>query len=109
MLREELAHARQQGVGIVLVEVPLLYEAGFDCEVDCVIVVKTTEKTQLARLLSRENLSEEAARLRIEAQMPLQEKMIRADYQIDNEGSPSMTREQAEKVWQLLRQKCSND
>ncbi|MBT9139631.1 MAG: Dephospho-CoA kinase [Dehalococcoidia bacterium] len=109
LLREELAHARQQGVGIVLVEVPLLYEAGFDCEVDCVIVVKTTEKTQLARLLSRENLSEEAARLRIEAQMPLQEKMIRADYQIDNEGSPSMTREQAEKVWQLLRQKCSND
>ncbi len=109
LLREELAHARQLGVDIVLVEVPLLYEAGFDCEVDCVIVVKTTEKTQLARLLSRENLSEEAARLRIEAQMPLQEKMIRADYQIDNEGSPSKTREQAEKVWQLLRQECSND
>lgn len=109
LLREELAHARQLGVDIVLVEVPLLYEAGFDCEVDCVIVVKTTEKTQLARLLSRENLSEEAARLRIEAQMPLQEKLIRADYQIDNEGSPSKTREQAEKVWQLLRQECSND
>ncbi|MBT9169014.1 MAG: Dephospho-CoA kinase [Syntrophomonadaceae bacterium] len=106
LLRKELAHARQLGVDIVLVEIPLLYEAGFDCEVDCVIVVKTTAKTQLARLLSRENLSEEAARLRIEAQTPLQEKIIRADYQIDNEGSLSKTREQAEKLWQLLRQEC---
>lgn len=109
LLREELAHARELGVGIVLVEVPLLYEAGFDCEVDCVIVVKTTEKTQLSRLLNREGLSEEAARLRIEAQMPLQEKIARADYLIDNDGPPAQTREQAEKIWQLLRQECSND
>ncbi|MBS3900845.1 MAG: dephospho-CoA kinase [Dethiobacter sp.] len=109
LLREELAHARKQGVGIVLVEVPLLYEAGFDCEVDCVIVVKTTEKTQLSRLLNREGLSEEAARLRIEAQMPLQEKIARADYLIDNDGPPAQTIEQAEKIWQLLRQECSND
>ena len=109
LLREELAQARERGAGIVLVEVPLLYEAGFDSEVDYVVVVKTTEKTQLSRLLSRENLSEEAARLRIEAQMPLGEKVARADYLIDNDGPPSMTREQVEKVWQLLRRECFDD
>lgn len=109
LLREELARARESGAGIVLVEVPLLYEAGFDSEVDYVIVVKTTEKTQLSRLLSREDLSEEAARLRIEAQMPLQEKVARADYLIDNDGPPAKTREQVEKVWQLLRRECVDD
>lgn len=109
LLREELARARECGAGIVLVEVPLLYEAGFDSEVDYVIVVKTTEKTQLSRLLSREDLSEEAARLRIEAQMPLQEKVARADYLIDNDGPPAKTREQVEKVWQLLRRECFDD
>jgi len=109
LLREELAQARERGAGIVLVEVPLLYEAGFDSEVDYVIVVKTTKKTQLSRLLSRENLSEEAARLRIEAQMPLEEKVARADYLIDNDGPPAMTREQVEKVWQMLGQECFDD
>ncbi|MBS3885898.1 MAG: dephospho-CoA kinase [Dethiobacter sp.] len=109
LLREELACARERGVGIVLVEIPLLYEAGFDCEVEYVIVVKATEETQLSRLLSREILSEEAARLRIEAQMPLQEKVARADYLIDNDGSPAETREQVEKVWRLLRQECFHD
>lgn len=109
LLREEIIQARERGAGIVLVEVPLLYEAGFDSEVDCVIVVKTTEKTQLSRLLSRENLSEEAARLRIEAQMPLEEKVARADYLIDNDGPPAMTREQVEKVWQRLGQECFDD
>ncbi len=109
LLREELAHARELGVGIVLVEIPLLYEANFEDEVDCVIVVKAAERTQLSRLLCRDGLSEEAARLRIKAQMPLQEKVTRADYLIDNDGSLAKTREQVEKVWQLLRQECAND
>lgn len=109
LLRKELALARERGIDLALVEVPLLYEAGFDCEVDCVIVVKTTEKTQLSRLLSREHLTEEAASLRIQAQMPLEEKVIRADYIIDNDGSPAATRERVEEIWQLLRQERVGD
>lgn len=107
LLREELAQARDQNATVALVEVPLLYEARFDRDVDRVLVVTTSEVSQLTRLMERSNLSEKDARLRIEAQMPVAEKASRADFVINNEGTLEETKDQVLKIWQILMQECS--
>jgi dephospho-CoA kinase len=109
LLHAELAHARKIGACIALVEVPLLYEAGFESEVDCVIVVTADEKVQLARLMARNNYTEAEAWQRIHAQMPLAEKAARADYVIDNNGGSDATLAQVKKLWEALRRECTND
>ncbi|MCW3490421.1 dephospho-CoA kinase [Dethiobacter alkaliphilus] len=106
LLREELARAREQGSCVALVEVPLLYEAGFERDVDRVIVVTTSPSAQRSRLMQRSGLTREEARLRIEAQMPLSEKVARADFVIDNDKTLPETKAQVLKVWQMLLQEC---
>lgn len=106
LLHKELARARESGARVALVEVPLLYEAGFENEVDCVVVVTTDAAVQLKRLMERDGLSAEQAQLRIAAQMPLAEKAVRADYCIDNGGTAGDTEKQVSEVWNRLLQEC---
>ena len=70
-----------------LVEVPLLYEAGWDDDFSSVIVVYATDKCCLARLMQRDQLDREGAIQAIDAQLPLTEKARRADHLIDNSGT----------------------
>lgn len=106
-MRQILAGLASQGESLAVVDVPLLFEAGFDTDVDEVWVVSASEEEQLHRLMVRDGLSEEEARLRIEAQMPLVEKRARADRVIDNNGSPAATRRQVESLVRALRESRS--
>jgi len=54
------------------------------------------------RLMQRDGLSQEDIRSRIRAQMPLAEKMKRADYIIDNNGSMEESKRQVEQLYQEL-------
>jgi len=83
----------QENILIVL-DVPLLYEAGYDKYVDEVMVVYVDDQTQLSRLTARDVLTEEAAIKRIEAQEPLEAKKERADVVIDNNGTIEQTEQQ---------------
>lgn len=105
---ERIALAHKQGASIVLLEAPLLFETGLDRLVDQVIVVATTEETQIRRLMARDGLSVGEARQRMAAQMPLAEKIRRADHCIDNNGSLEETRAQVERLWRKLTKECSN-
>lgn len=84
----------RKGARIVVYDAPLLYEAGADTQVDGVIVVAVDAATQLQRLMLRDGLDRQAAKARVEAQMPLMQKIARADYVIDNNGSLEATRQQ---------------
>jgi dephospho-CoA kinase len=77
--------------------VPLLYEAGWESEWDSVVCVSSSDTVQMARLRER-GLSEEDARLRVSAQMPISEKMERADFVIVNEGALAVLEEQTRRV-----------
>ena len=72
---------------LVIIDMPLLYEAGFDDMVEEVIVVYATRAQQIERLMARNNLTEAEAIERIDAQMPLDEKVKRADFVLDNTGT----------------------
>ncbi|AOH48598.1 dephospho-CoA kinase [Selenomonas sp. oral taxon 920] len=92
--------ARTAGERAAVLDVPLLFEAGWDVLADETWVVAIPEEEQLARLLARDKtMHESEARARIGAQMPLAEKCARADIVIDNSGTKEETREYIGKVW----------
>ena len=97
---ERLRAARAAEKRAAVLDVPLLFEAGWDALADEVWVVALPAEEQLARLLTRDkSMSEGEARARISAQMPLTEKCARADIVIDNSGTVEETRECIEQLW----------
>ena len=101
---EELAAAAQHR--LVCLDIPLLFETGYNSQVDVTVVVFVDGQTQLRRLMDRDNLSEQEAQERIAAQMPLSEKARLADYVIDNNETLEATQQQVTILWQRLCQRA---
>ncbi len=87
---------------LIVYEAPLLYEVGAEMRVDKVLMVKIDPDVQRARLMERDGLDEQSARQRIAVQMSQQQKIVRADYLIDNSASREETMAQVEGLWPLL-------
>ena len=83
---------------VVFVSVPQLFEANFQTLFDKIIFINTDENIRLERLMSRNNMSEEDAWKRINAQVKAEEKIPKSDFVIDNNSSLENLREQIEKV-----------
>jgi len=98
---DEEIKARRSGPGVLIVDIPLLYENDRSYSVERVIVVWVDPQTQLRRIRQRDGLSTEAAGQRIAAQMPLEAKRARADHVIDNSGTREDTRRQVEAIYHL--------
>lgn len=102
VMRQRIDEAAAGG-SPVIAEIPLLFESEASLAlVDVVIVVYVSRDVQLARLMARDGLSQADATARIAAQLPLEDKVMRADYVIDNEGDPERTRAQVARIWQEL-------
>ncbi|WP_273705077.1 dephospho-CoA kinase [Leuconostoc mesenteroides] len=87
---------RLQNVPILVLDVPLLFERDYDKNklVDKIIVVTASEEIQLFRLENRDQLNNMEARNRVKAQLPMSQKIARADYVIDNNGRIEELQEQ---------------
>ena len=108
IIREELAHRRDllaETEDIFFMDLPLLFELGYESWFDQVWLVDVTEETQLSRLMTRNALSQEEAEKRIAAQLSLQEKRNRADVLIDNNGLLELTQEQLRDALQKLERR----
>lgn len=73
---------------VVVVDAAALIESGFADRCDLLAVVTAPEPVRLARIMARDGLTEEAARLRMNAQKPESWYVGRADYVIVNDGGP---------------------
>lgn len=94
IIREELAeelHRKKQGEAVVFLDIPLLFEKGYEDWCDEVWLVVVDEETQLQRLMARNGYGLEDAQKRIRSQFSLEEKRKRADKIIDNSGSLDAT------------------
>ena len=81
------------GPELAVLEAALIIEAGYNKELDRVIVCWCPPEQQLQRLVER-GLTPEQAKLRIAAQMPMEEKRRLADEAIDCSGSIEETERQ---------------
>ena len=87
---------------LAIADIPLLYETSHDRDFDRVIVSACPPEVQLTRLMARNRLTEEEARLRLASQMPIEEKVKRADYVIDTSGAKADTDARVRDVWNAL-------
>ena len=105
-MRVEVARLQQilPPPAVIILDIPLLLDTAprdaFPFE--GVIVVGVNEATQVDRLRRRDDLSAEEARQRLRAQRSLREKVLEADWLIDNSGTPEETRRQVEALWRKL-------
>jgi dephospho-CoA kinase len=89
------------GSAVAVVDVPLLYETGHEGDFDRVIVTACPREMQLERLVDR-GLTEHEARRRLDAQLPTEDKVGRADYVIRTDGTLEDTNRQIEETLQRL-------
>lgn len=94
----------ERGVDVVVYDAPLLIENSIHPWMNGVILVDAPRELQVARLMARNALSQEAAEQRLSAQLPLEEKRKHATWIVDNAGDLASTRAQVEAVWKTIRE-----
>lgn len=99
-IEQELERAEAAGKSAVILDIPLLFETGWQAHVDETWLIDIPESLQLMRLQSRNGYSREEAKHRIAAQMPLSEKRRLADVIIDNSGTEQELMERLRALWQ---------
>ena len=87
---------------IVVLDAPLLLEAGLGKIADKLVVVTASRAKQVRRAKIKMGLEENEITGRITAQIPLEEKAAMADFIIDNDGTLNKTRRQVTQIWRLL-------
>ena len=87
---------------VIVLDAPLLLEAGLGRIVDKLIVVKITKGRQIERIKNKTSLSKADILKRIASQIPLRAKVRLADFVIDNSGTVEKTKKQAEQIRRFL-------
>ncbi len=101
-IRFQVEKFEQKDREIIVIDAPLLIEAGLHNFVDRLLVVKTTRYKQIERLRKKGFADYQIAQ-RIKAQMPLKDKLRIADFAVDNEGSLGETKRQVKEIFKKLR------
>lgn len=85
-----------QNQKLVIVDVPLMYEKGYDEWMDQVAVVYCTPNQQLKRLMQRNQLTEKEAKQRMDSQLPIEMKKLLAEVVFDNSNDLTQTIQQVD-------------
>ncbi|MBI4343385.1 MAG: dephospho-CoA kinase [Candidatus Omnitrophica bacterium] len=103
-LKRQVARLRRsRGVPAVVLDVPLLVEAGAQGLADAVVVVTAPQATQRERLRKKFGWTQDQLSRRIAAQLPLPAKVAVADFVIDNGDGVEATRTQVKQLWRRLK------
>ncbi len=98
-----LQQAAAENAGIVVIDVPLLYETGGESRVDCVVLVSAPYELQRERVLARPGMIEEKFQAILAKQVPDAEKRQKADYIIDSSQGLEPAMAQVEALIPLLK------
>jgi dephospho-CoA kinase len=103
LMTKKIREAEEGGADVVMVDIPLLFEAGAQTWIKTVILVYADPETQLRRLIARDNCDEARAMARISSQLPIEEKKKLASIVIVNTGPIENTRHQVLEVWEQIK------
>lgn len=105
-VKDEVRHRSmdlaKKGHPFVIVEVPLLFEAGWEKDFDAVIVVRCSTEQEIKRCHEKFAMDREEVFLRLAAQLPLTQKIEKADAVIDNDGLLEETKVQVHRLYQEM-------
>jgi dephospho-CoA kinase len=87
---------------LIVINAPLLFEAGLYRNCDKIIVVKAPYDIQVQRLSLRDGLNDDEIKKRISSQMSVEEKVKLADFVVDNSGSKKALKKKIENIYGLL-------
>ena len=104
MKQAEAKVLKNEPDAVIVFEVPLLFEAGYEKHFDRTVVVYTNSQNALNRLKGK-GFTNDEARSRMRAQMPISAKMKRCDYSINNNYALQRTEKRVKKIMF----KCLND
>lgn len=104
---EAKANTLRSGARSLVADIPLFFEARTPYPADAVAVVATDRETQFARLVSRPGISPEMASKIIDSQLPIDQKMARADVVVWNAGSRDHLQSQSDFLSTWLKKKTS--
>jgi len=99
----QLAALAAAGERVAFYEAALLVEKGTHAGLAGLVVVSVPQDVQRARVRARDGATEEEARARLAAQLPLADKLAVATHVIDNAGDRAATRAQVERLWATLQ------
>ena len=99
-IEERLTQEKERGTKIVVIEVPKLFEAGWDDLADAVWTIEAPSDLIAQRLNIRSNLGEAEKNARVKAQITSVERAERADLLIENTAKLADLREQITNLWQ---------
>ena len=94
---------------VAAAEIPLLFEAGAESLVDCVLVVALEQDRQFARLKQRSSWPDARIRAAMASQMPLPQKIARADHVISTDGDLPETLAQTRAFWEQITEAFKED
>ena len=104
-MRRRLEAARREGVPLVVLDIPLLFEgrragSGSAAQLgfDATVLVYAPEALQVERQLARDGYGRDEALRRVRSQLPIEEKRALADHVIDNSGSVADTERQVREL-----------
>lgn len=104
----ELAKAKKSGA-IVIVDAPLLIQAGLDKHTDGVIVVYADVENRVKRIIKRDNISDARARERIASQESDDFLLSHASFALENNGSLDELIKKTDGLYALLMEKAVNN
>ena len=94
-----------KGCQVVVVEVPLLFEAGHEGRFKTIVTVWSDLTTSIERLMAK-GIDRDDAMRRIERQMPVEEKVKRSHYVIENNGTLDEMKKKVARIYKMLMAEC---
>jgi dephospho-CoA kinase len=85
-----------------IADIPLLFETGGNRDYDAVIVTACDPEEQVRRIVARDRVTDAEARQRLAAQLPIEEKVRRADHVIRTDGTHEETARQVREIFTRL-------
>ena len=99
---DEIEAANRDGVQVLVLDVPLLFETGMDVLCDECWAMSVRPEVQLERVQQRDGLSAEQAQARIASKMPMEESNSRAKRVINSDRPIEKTRAELASLYQQL-------
>lgn len=100
LMQARIGAAMASSAPLAVADIPLLFERGRNAAFPQTMLVYAPREVQLSRMRERDGWDDVAARQRLDAQLPIDEKRARATWVIDNSGSLPDTAAQVSAWWE---------